>query len=416
MNRVPKLFWAFMLASLLALTGLSVFLRSQGEAFLGAAQRITEVAALDGLKREEAKLAGLKPLNEGQRQMLYGLLAGRYAQLGDPQKMQELMEQMLIQDPDNTEVLNNLAYEWAKQGTNLDRAEQYARRAVGLAEKSMGTKPAGMSRERWQQLADREHGNYRDTYGWVLYQQGRYAEAMAELQKAFGLAPEPVIQHHLGMALYRIGDLEEAIDNLAASLAGRLEDPEGAMATLEMIYREKYKSLRGLDQLLAKSAEKALARQQAEDEADAAKIVGKPAPDFALSDLDGQQYRLSQYQGQVVILDFWATWCGPCRMAMPQVNQTYLDYRDRGLAVFAINLDGRDREQMVREFIGQAGYQFVALQGGMMGIGIDQVYGVTGIPTTFVIDRQGVVRYRHIGYRDDLGKMLSRQVEELLKQ
>ncbi len=244
MNRVPKLFWAFMLASLLALTGLSVFLRSQGEAFLSAAQRITEAADLDGLKLEEAKLAGLKSINQGQRQMLYGLLAGRYAQLGDTQKMQKLMEQILVRDPDNAEVLNNLAYEWAKQGVNLDRAEQFARRAVDLTEKNIGSKPAGMSRERWQQLADREHGNYRDTYGWVLYQQGRYAESLAELQKAFGLAPEPVIQHHLGMALYRTGDLEGAIENLAASLAGRLEDPEGAKSALETVYREKYKSLR----------------------------------------------------------------------------------------------------------------------------------------------------------------------------
>jgi thiol-disulfide isomerase/thioredoxin len=417
MNRIPKLFWAFMLACLLALAGLSMFLRRQGESFIGAAERITEASDLESLKREEDRVAGLKVLTRQQRQALYGLLAGRYAQLGDVPKMQQLLEQILARDPDNAEVLNNLAYEWAKQGVNLERAEQHARRAVELVESgSMGSKPVGMTRERWQQLADLERGNYRDTYGWVLYQQGRHAESLAELQKAFGLAPEPVIQHHLGMALYSTGDREGAIENLASSLAGRLEDPQGAMDALERAYKEKHGSLRGLDQLLKDSAEKSLARQQAEEDAAAAKIVGQPAPDFALPDLDGQIHKLSQYRGQVVILDFWATWCGPCRMAMPQVNQTFLEHRDRGVSVFAINLEGRDKEQLVRDFIERAGYQFVVLQGGMMGIGIDQPYGVTGIPTTFVIDRQGVVRYRHIGYREDLGKMLSRQVEELLKQ
>ena len=314
-------------------------------------------------------------------------------------------------------MLNNLSYEWAKQGINLEQAEQYSQKAAALAHKrSSGQKPAGLSRERWENILRMERGNYLDTYGWVLYQKGDYNAALRELQKAFKLAEDPTIQYHLGLALYRTGDLDGAIENLAASLAGRLEDPAKTKAELEAVYEERYRTLRGLDKMLQQAAEKTLARQQAEDEADAARIVGRPAPDFSLPDLDDQPYQLSQFRDRVVILDFWATWCGPCKLAMPLIDQVFLEYQGKGLVVLGINLEGRDKNQLVKQFVERSGHQFVILQGGMMGVGIDRVYGVTGIPTTFVIDKQGVIRYRHIGYRENLDQMLAREVEELLKQ
>jgi thiol-disulfide isomerase/thioredoxin len=417
MKKIPKLFWVLVLSSLLALAGLSFFIVKQREMVLDQAQKITQAGEAESLDRAEGDIKGMKFITREQRLGLYIMLAGRFAQIGNQPRMYEVFESVLKMDPENAEVLNNLSYEWAKQGINLEQAEQYSQKAAALAHKrSSGQKPAGLSRERWENILRMERGNYLDTYGWVLYQKGDYNAALRELQKAFKLAEDPTIQYHLGLALYRTGDLDGAIENLAASLAGRLEDPAKTKAELEAVYEERYRTLRGLDKMLQQAAEKTLARQQAEDEADAARIVGRPAPDFSLPDLDDQPYQLSQFRDRVVILDFWATWCGPCKLAMPLIDQVFLEYQGKGLVVLGINLEGRDKNQLVKQFVERSGHQFVILQGGMMGVGIDRVYGVTGIPTTFVIDKQGVIRYRHIGYRENLDQMLAREVEELLKQ
>ncbi|MDQ7798678.1 MAG: redoxin domain-containing protein [Candidatus Edwardsbacteria bacterium] len=417
MKKIPKLFWVLVLSSLLALAGLSFFIVKQREMVLDQAQKITQAGEAESLDRAEGDIKGMKFITREQRLGLYTMLAGRFAQIGNQPRMYEVFESVLKMDPENAEVLNNLSYEWAKQGINLEQAEQYSRKAAALAHKrSSGQKPAGLSRERWENILRMERGNYLDTYGWVLYQKGKYNSALGELRKAFKLAEDPTIQYHLGMALYRTGDLDGAIENLAASLAGRLEDPAKTKAELEAVYKERYRTLKGLDKILQQAAEKTLARQQAEDEADAARIVGRPAPDFSLPDLDDQPYQLSQFRDRVVILDFWATWCGPCKLAMPLIDQVFLEYQGKGLVVLGINLEGRDKNQLVKQFVERSGHQFVILQGGMMGVGIDRVYGVSGIPTTFVIDKQGVIRYRHIGYRENLDQMLAREVEELLKQ
>lgn len=417
MNRIPKLFWVLVLSSLLAMAVLSFFIVKQGEMVLDQAQKITEAGDAESLNRAEGDIKGMRLITKEQRLGLYNLVAGRFAQIGNQQRMYEVFEATLKMDPENADILNNLSYEWAKQGINLEQAEEYSRKAVALAGKKMsGQKPVGMSRERWEGLVRMERGNCLDTYGWVLYQKGMYNSALRELQKAFKLAQEPTIQYHLAMAMYKTGNIDGAIENLTSSLAGRLEDPAKTRADLEAIYKEKYRTLRGLDKLLQQAAEKAIARQQAEDEADAAKIVGQPAPDFSLPDLDDQSHKLSQFRDKVVILDFWATWCGPCKLAMPLIDKVYLKYKDQGLVVLGINLEGRDKNQRVKQFIEESGHQFAILQGGMMGVGLDQVYNVTGIPTTFVIDKQGIIRYRHIGYRENLDQMLACEVEELLKQ
>lgn len=417
MSKIPKLFWILILSSLLALSGLILFIGKQGAMVMSMAEKITGAQDLPALEKSAGELESMKLITREQKLALWSMLAGRYGQLGDNQKMYAVFESTLKLDPENAGILNNLSYEWARQGINLQKAEEYSKKAVELADKAAsGKKPAGMSRERWERINKQERGNYLDTYGWVLYQMGNYPQALRELQKAFDLVNEPTIQYHLGMAQYKNGYMDGAIDNIAASLAGRLEDPETAKSELEAIYKEKNKTLRGLDKLLQQAADKVLARQQAEDEADASQIVGKPAPDFSLPDLTDKTHKLAEYRGTVLILDFWATWCGPCKLAMPLVNKVYLEYKDKGLEVFGINLEGREKKELVEKFIEKTGYQFTILQGGIMGVGIDQTYGVTGIPTTFVIDKQGIIRYRHIGYRENLDQLLAREIEELLKQ
>ena len=117
-------------------------------------------------------------------------------------------------------------------------------------------------------------------------------------------------------------------------------------------------------------------------------VVGSPAPDFQLTDLQGKTTRLSQYRGRVVLLNFWATWCTPCTKEMPAMQQAYDDLRDRGLVVLAVN-ELEDLER-VRAHITEHGHTFpVVLDHDNR---VANMYGVVGLPVTVFIDQQGRVQ------------------------
>ncbi|MBI3953605.1 MAG: TlpA family protein disulfide reductase [Chloroflexi bacterium] len=121
--------------------------------------------------------------------------------------------------------------------------------------------------------------------------------------------------------------------------------------------------------------------------------VGKPAPDFALERLDGQKLALRELRGQVVLVNFWATWCAPCRVEMPIIQQVYNEYQGRGFAVVAVNL-GEPRGD-VAEYVQLGGYTWnFVLDPGQT---VTKRYNILGLPSSFFLDRQGVIRQVHVG-------------------
>ena len=120
----------------------------------------------------------------------------------------------------------------------------------------------------------------------------------------------------------------------------------------------------------------------------------KPAPDFTLKDADGKQVKLSDYKGKVVLLNFWATWCGPCKIEIPWFMDFEQTYKDKNFAVLGVSLD-EDGWEAVKPFIEQRKINYRVV------IGTEQVatqYGdVDSLPTTFMIDREGRVAAVHIG-------------------
>jgi peroxiredoxin len=121
------------------------------------------------------------------------------------------------------------------------------------------------------------------------------------------------------------------------------------------------------------------------------------APDFSLPDLDGNSHRLSSFRGKVVLLSFWATWCSPCRAAMPSLEAVYQTYKHQGLEVVAVASDVQGVE-VVQPFVTEHRLTFLTLQDTTTYV--TRFYGVTTLPTTYVLDREGRLVTVEIGNHD----------------
>jgi peroxiredoxin len=118
--------------------------------------------------------------------------------------------------------------------------------------------------------------------------------------------------------------------------------------------------------------------------------------DFELEGLDGRMVKLSSFKGKVIFLNFWATWCPPCREEMPSMQELYSRLKDRGLEIVAVDL--QEDAEAVRSFFDEHGLTFTALLDKSGRIG--STYGARSIPTTYIIDRGGNVVAGAIGARD----------------
>lgn len=125
--------------------------------------------------------------------------------------------------------------------------------------------------------------------------------------------------------------------------------------------------------------------------------VGDEAPNFRLRDLDGNLTSLSQFRGKVVLLNFWATWCGPCRVEMPAMEQLYRSFPRREFQILAVSTDSQG-VAVTRPFQRKIGLTFPILHDTDMEVGV--TYGARSLPMTLMVDRQGVVRQKIFGARD----------------
>jgi len=150
-------------------------------------------------------------------------------------------------------------------------------------------------------------------------------------------------------------------------------------------------------------------------EADTSSLEGKAAPDFSLKTLAGDDFKLSALKGNVVVLDFWATWCPPCRASLPHLNKDSSDrsLADKGLKVFAVNCN--EPADKVKAFLEKNDLHFtVPLDSEGT---TQQAYLIQGIPTTIVVGRDGVIRNVFIGFGgEESEKSLDAAIDTALKE
>jgi len=140
--------------------------------------------------------------------------------------------------------------------------------------------------------------------------------------------------------------------------------------------------------------------------------AGAPAPDFTLADLAGESLTLSRFRGKVVFLNFWASWCPPCRAEMPSMERLYEVYANDDFVMLAVNVE-QDAEP-VRRFVQAHAHTFPVLLDSEATA--QRLYGVDRFPETFLIDKQGRVVERYIGARDWSSVEFLKKIKSMLKE
>lgn len=142
--------------------------------------------------------------------------------------------------------------------------------------------------------------------------------------------------------------------------------------------------------------------------------TGSKAPDFSARDLDGNSIKLSELTGKVIVLDFWASWCIPCKKSMPHLADLYNKLKDSAFTIIAINLD-EDKEK-ISSFKKQIGIEIPFPVIFDKDSKLPGLYNVEGMPTTVVIDKTGIIKFKETGFDNDIKDKLDKLINELISQ
>lgn len=144
----------------------------------------------------------------------------------------------------------------------------------------------------------------------------------------------------------------------------------------------------------------------------ASDLAGRTAPDFALKSASGTNLRLSEYRGDVVMINFWATWCGPCRQEMPLLDELYNRYNRVGFSLLGVNID--DDAGRAMQMVDELGVSFPVLFDERKEV--SKLYQVEAMPVTVLVDREGTVRHVHHGYKPGYEEKYLTEIRSLLRE
>ncbi len=301
---------------------------------------------------------------------------------------------------------NNAAWKMYESGTDLDKAREFAEFATGYAKQEWDKALAVKEPEKKIKPKKSTYGMYADTYSAVLFKSGEY-------EKGFKFAKDAAITVAEGAnagynAVYarlaeKVLPVSEYKPQLEKFVTEGKSDSE-IKNILKRVYVQEKRSEEGFDNYIA--ALEVEAKRKMREEL-AKKLENKPAPVFSLLNLDGSEVKLEELKGKTVIVDFWATWCGPCIASFPGMQKAQEKYKDDPNVKFVfINAweNVKEVKKEVAEFIRKGAYPFNVLfdlDNKVIGS-----YGVTGIPTKFIVDKKGNIRFTSIGFSGSADKLV----------
>ena len=137
-----------------------------------------------------------------------------------------------------------------------------------------------------------------------------------------------------------------------------------------------------------------------------------PAPDFTLPLAGKKKLKLSQLKGNVVMVNFWASWCGPCREEMPLIEDLFQKYKKLGFVVYGVNVDANPKD--AQELVKASGVSFPV--GYDTKNKVSQLYSIDSMPSTVMVDRKGNMRFLHRGYKPGYEKDYEKQIRQLIRE
>jgi len=300
----------------------------------------------------------------------------------------------------------SIAAAYADGGANLAEGLDLMDRA--LAQVREMPQPETLTAEKWQAQLSEMVGHCRFIRGKLFAEMGRQDSALVQ----FRAAADSVRDSHeflmwLGDTYSTLGMLDQALDTYMQVVRLKYDHDEARSAIRRlypMVGRRGY-----VDQVLDTLVQNA--RMERRD-AILADRVSRPCPSFDLTGRDGENYTLESLEGQVVVMDVWATWCGPCRRKFPEYQAAYDRYGSRPDVTFlAVSVD--ETPEVIEPFLDRYGYTFPTAHGGRE---FGRAMEVEGIPTLFVIDPEGVIRHVELGFNDtgDFVEELGWKIEDAL--